>query len=379
MPDSPHPFALELKGISKSFGSQLILKNLNLQVREGEFLTFLGPSGCGKTTTLRIVAGFEHPDQGEVFMEGKPISHLPPYQREVHTVFQHYALFPHYDVYGNIAFPLKIKKFSQAEIQKRVEGALRLVQLEGYGSRRISQISGGQQQRVALARALVGQPKLLLLDEPLGALDFKLRKEMQLELKRIQRQLGVTFIYVTHDQEEALTLSDRVAVFRQGEMEQIGTPKEIYEKPRSPFVADFIGSANIFTARFVRCASGIGEFLVEGEKHWNLPMPSGILKEGEEVQLAVRPEKVQLISAEPKENSGICFTSPIKDCVYLGSMTQVFLSPFSHSSKSLLAVFPGSWGRDKKTSTWIRILPEDVLILGCHNKIQNPEREKELV
>ncbi|MBI4052051.1 MAG: ABC transporter ATP-binding protein [Elusimicrobia bacterium] len=334
---------------------------------EGEFLTFLGPSGCGKTTTLRVVGGFEKPDSGEVFIEGKPVTALPPYQRDVHTVFQHYALFPHYDVYGNVAFPLKIKKMANSTVEKRVREALGLVQLSGYENRKVDQLSGGQQQRVALARALVGRPSLLLLDEPLGALDLKLRRQMQLELKRIQRQLRITFIYVTHDQEEALTLSDRIAVFRQGEIEQLGTPKEIYENPDSSFVADFIGAANILSAQFVQKQNeGLLEFLVEGEKTFILPSSNGAqasLDGGKKVHLAVRPEKIQLSSSEPPESGCICFPSVVHDCVYLGSTLQVFLTPFSNPARSLLAVGDGISGWDQKSPIWVKIKPEDVILL----------------
>src|SRR5581483_4953583 len=238
------PPLLELKGISKSFGSQQVLKGISLQVQPGEFLTFLGPSGCGKTTTLRIIGGFEEPDSGRVVLKGRDVTRWPAHRRDVHTVFQHYALFPHLDVFENVAFSLRLKGAGAEDIRGRVQQSLALVKLSGFESRRVSQLSGGQQQRVALARALVGGPNLLLLDEPLGALDVKLRKQMQLELKSIQKETGIAFVYVTHDQEEALTLSDRIAVFNAGEIVQLGEPRAIYEDPQTSFVADFIGSAN---------------------------------------------------------------------------------------------------------------------------------------
>ena len=232
---------IELKNVSKEFDGELALNDVSLYVRDGEFLTLLGPSGCGKTTLLRIIAGFTVPTSGKVIMAGEDMSRVPPHKRKVNTVFQKYALFPHLNVFDNVAFGLKIKKTPKADIARRVEKMLELVNLKGYGKRYIDQLSGGQQQRVAIARALVNEPKVLLLDEPLGALDLKLRKEMQVELKRMQQQLGITFIYVTHDQEEALTMSDTIVVMRDGVIQQIGTPTDIYNEPKNPFVADFIG------------------------------------------------------------------------------------------------------------------------------------------
>ncbi len=236
---------ISLQNISAEYDGEKVIDKLNLDIRDHEFVTFLGPSGCGKTTTLRIIGGFIEPTEGDVFFEGEKINGLPPFKRNVNTVFQRYALFPHLDVYGNIAFGLKQKKVPKEEIKNRVTRMLKLVNLEGYESRKVDQLSGGQQQRVAIARALINEPKVLLLDEPLGALDLKLRKEMQLELKRIQQTLGITFIYVTHDQEEALTMSDRVLVMRRGEILQTGSPEDIYNEPINAFVADFIGESNI--------------------------------------------------------------------------------------------------------------------------------------
>ena len=232
---------VQLKNITKSFGDNQVLKPISLDIYEGEFLTLLGSSGCGKTTTLRIIAGFETPTEGNVYIEDKDVTELAPYNRDVNTVFQSYALFPHMTVFDNIAFGLVEKKMDKKEIKKKVLEMLDLVQLHGFEKRKPSQMSGGQKQRVALARALVNSPKVLLLDEPLGALDLKLRKQMQVELKRLQKKLGITFVYVTHDQEEALTMSDRIAVMHQGHFEQIGTAKEIYENPQTKFVASFIG------------------------------------------------------------------------------------------------------------------------------------------
>lgn len=236
---------IELKGIVKRFDDETILKSLDLSIKDGEFVTLLGPSGCGKTTTLRIIAGFETPDEGEVLFAGKNINKVPPNKRNINTVFQRYALFPHLNVKDNIAFGLKLRKTPQSEIDRKVEEMLELVNLKGFGNRSTASLSGGQQQRVAIARAIVNEPKVLLLDEPLGALDLKLRKEMQIELKKLHERLDMTFLYVTHDQEEALTMSDTVVVMNHGEILQKGTPIDIYNEPANAFVADFIGESNI--------------------------------------------------------------------------------------------------------------------------------------
>lgn len=241
---------IELKGIKKRFEDNFeAVKDFNLQVKKGEFVTFLGPSGCGKTTTLRMIAGFDIPTEGQILLNGKDISQLPPNKRPINTVFQRYALFPHLNIFDNIAFGLKLKKMSKEEIRRKVSRALEIVDLEGFEKRSISTLSGGQQQRIAIARAIVNEPEILLLDEPLGALDLKMRKEMQLELMAMHKELGITFIYVTHDQEEALTMSDKVVVMSDGKIQQIGTPEEIYNEPNTVFVADFIGESNIYTGR----------------------------------------------------------------------------------------------------------------------------------
>ena len=233
---------IELKHITKNFDDNFTaVDDFNLEVQRGEFVTFLGPSGCGKTTTLRMIAGFEMPTEGEILLNGKDISKLPPNKRPINTVFQRYALFPHLNIYDNIAFGLKLKKLPKAEIEKKVKKALEMVDLEGFEDRRVQTLSGGQQQRIAIARSLVNEPEILLLDEPLGALDLKMRKEMQLELKEMHERLGITFIYVTHDQEEALTMSDKIVVMSEGRIQQIGTPEDIYNEPKNAFVADFIG------------------------------------------------------------------------------------------------------------------------------------------
>ena len=242
---------VSLMNVEKWYGDNHVVKNMNVNIAEGEFLTLLGPSGCGKTTTLRMISGFELPTMGMIKVQGESVEKKEPYQRDVNTVFQNYALFPNMNVFDNVAYGLKVKKVPKDEIKERVLHMLKLVQLEGFEKRRITQMSGGQKQRVAIARALINRPKVLLLDEPLGALDLKLRKQMQIELKRLQKKLGITFVYVTHDQEEALTLSDRIAVFNNGYIEQVGTPYEIYNSSKSEFVCDFIGDINRFGTKIL--------------------------------------------------------------------------------------------------------------------------------
>ena len=282
---------IELKGITKTYDNGFTaVQDFNLYVQKGEFVTFLGPSGCGKTTTLRMIAGFELPTEGEILLNGKNIASLPPYQRPINTVFQRYALFPHMNIYENIAFGLRQKKMAEDVIQKKVKRVLELVDLEGFERRAVSTLSGGQQQRIAIARALVNEPEILLLDEPLGALDLKMRKEMQLELKEMHDRLGITFIYVTHDQEEALTMSDTIVVMSEGRIQQIGTPEDIYNEPKNAFVADFIGESNIFngimTGKLKARFSG-GEFECVDD-----------VPEGTHITAVVRPEDVIITKPE---------------------------------------------------------------------------------
>ena len=282
---------IELNGITKTFGDTKALDNVSLYIRKREFITLLGPSGCGKTTMLRIIGGFEYPDEGQVLFEGRDIAAVPPYKRRVNTVFQKYALFPHLNVFDNIAFGLRLKKMPKAEIAERVRRMLKLVNLEGFEKRSVDAMSGGQQQRIAIARALVNEPEVLLLDEPLGALDLKLRKEMQIELKQMQQQLGITFVYVTHDQEEALTMSDTIAVMQGGRIQQIGDPKRIYDEPKNAFVADFIGESNILRGTMIEddlvemCGRQF-ECVDEGFGH-NTP-----------VDVVVRPEDVMVVGED---------------------------------------------------------------------------------
>ncbi len=278
-----------LRGITKRFGSQEAVSEVDLEVFRGEFFTMLGPSGSGKTTLLRLIAGFEVPDKGSISLRGVDVTGLPPYQRGVNTVFQDYALFPHFDVARNVAYGLRVRHVKRAEIDERVHAALEMVQMTEYAARRPAQLSGGQRQRVALARAIINEPQVLLLDEPLGALDLKLRQEMQVELKRIQRQIGITFIYVTHDQEEALTMSDRLAVFRSGRIEQIGPPTEVYERPATEFVASFVGTSNVIEAPYGRAV--------------------------------LRPEKIE-ISIGPLADGRTGVAGRVVDVAYLGMVTR---------------------------------------------------------
>jgi spermidine/putrescine transport system ATP-binding protein len=308
-------FAVELREISKRFGQTLVVDRVTLQICKGEFFSLLGPSGCGKTTTLRIIAGFERPDSGEVFINGSRATHTPPQERDVNLVFQHYALFPHLTVEQNVAFGLEVRKLPRAIIRERVGKALERVRLSGLGARFPHQLSGGQQQRVALARALVTEPSVLLLDEPLGALDLKLRQEMQLELKKLQRELKITFLYVTHDQEEALKMSDRLAVMQGGRVLQVGSPQEIYERPASRFVADFIGESNVLEGRVVHTA-GSHAVVQIGPLTTNV-LSDSPLQINQRVTLALRPERIQLCS--PGNGT---WTGLVEELLYAGKETQ---------------------------------------------------------
>ena len=285
---------VQLDSVSKRFDDVVAVDELTLTVPGGEFFSLLGPSGCGKTTTLRMIGGFEDPTSGQVYLGGQDVTDLPPNKRNVNTVFQSYALFPHLNVFENIAFGLKRQKVPAAEIEQRVNEMLELVSLSGYGSRRTEQLSGGQQQRIALARALVNRPEVLLLDEPLGALDLKLRKHMQLELKRIQSDVGITFIYVTHDQDEAMTMSDRIAVMNQGRMEQIGSPADVYEAPATSFVASFLGASNLLDGTVESSEGNLAKVALKAGSMITLPRDRLPADGGGRVQIGVRPEKLSI-------------------------------------------------------------------------------------
>ncbi|MFN2489988.1 MAG: ABC transporter ATP-binding protein [Actinomycetota bacterium] len=293
------PSDVRLEAVRKVFGDQVAVDSVDLEVWRGEFFSFLGPSGSGKTTCLRMIAGFEEPTSGRILLQDRDVSRLPPYERDVNTVFQDYALFPHMDVSDNVEYGLKVKRVGKRARMERVTETLKMVQLDGYGRRRPHELSGGQRQRVALARALINEPSVLLLDEPLGALDLKLRQEMQIELKAIQERVGLTFVYVTHDQEEALTMSDRLAVMNHGRIEQVGTPVEIYERPASSFVAGFVGVSNLLSGEAARAVTG------------------------RETSFTVRPEKIRLALPSEEAGAGQCSSAgTVRDVIYLGATTR---------------------------------------------------------
>ncbi|MGH4141090.1 ABC transporter ATP-binding protein [Clostridium sp.] len=314
---------VQLLNVCKSFDQdEAIIKNLDLGIRQGEFLTLLGPSGCGKTTTLRMIAGFELPTSGEIVIDGENITDKPPYLRCVNTVFQNYALFPHMNIYDNIAFGLKMKKMPKSKIKDKINEMLKMVQLEGYENRKPSQLSGGQMQRVAIARAIVNNPKVLLLDEPLGALDLKLRKQMQLELKHLQKILGITFVFVTHDQEEALTMSDRIVVMNNGIIEQIGTPEELYEHPKTKFVADFLGETNILEGEIFKLKED--EVLLKLEHEEDIiRIPNLNYKLGDKFIVSVRPERIRIKTT--LDEGDVWLSCKFKEQIYVGSNIKVVM------------------------------------------------------
>ncbi len=324
--------SVELVQVTKRYGDVVAVDDLSLTISEGEFFTLLGPSGCGKTTTLRLIGGLEHPDAGDVLINGEVVTDLPPYERNSNIVFQNYALFPHLTIEGNIAFGLRLKsrRVAEPEVKKLVAEALELVHLEGFGARRPNQLSGGQQQRVALARALVLRPKVLLLDEPLGALDRKLRKAMQIELRRIQHEVNITFIYVTHDQDEAMSMSDRVAVMRNGNFEQLGTPHEIFQTPRTRFVADFMGASNIFSGRVIAVSADAAQrastqtIQIETESGLRVISRGGQdMSSGTAVDFSIRPEAVQVFSRDWDWMADNKFDATIVGKLYLGDVTEL--------------------------------------------------------
>ena len=363
-------FAVELQDVVKKFptpegGEVSAVDHVTMQIKDGEFFSMLGSSGCGKTTSLRMVAGFEWPTSGEVFIQGVPQGHLPPFKRPVNTVFQNYALFQHMSVEQNIAFGLEMDRVPKDEIKRRVGEALEMVKLSGMGRRKPKQLSGGQQQRVALARSLVKRPQVLLLDEPLGALDLKLRKEMQLELKALQQEVGITFIYVTHDQEEALTMSDRIAVMDHGKVLQIGTPVEIYERPNCKFVADFIGTSNFLEGTLKSIENGESSVFVPALDAEIVGHSHGDVSVGDSVAISIRPEKIRL--AEKPGMNHNCFTGTISSTTYIGSD--------SHLVVDVNGIKLKVWEQNRISSldpdayyvigekAWLTLFPENVLVL----------------
>lgn len=342
-----------LTNLRKQYGDFVAVENTTLNVKKGEFLTFLGSSGCGKTTTLRMIAGFEDPTEGSILIGGKHAEHLPPNKREVNTVFQNYALFPHLTIRENIAFGLKLQKVKKAEIKERVENIIKLVKLEEHADKSPDQLSGGQKQRVAIARAIVNNPKVLLLDEPLGALDLKLRKEMQLELKQLQRELEITFIYVTHDQEEALTMSDRIVVMNKGRIEQVGTAHEIYERPQTKFVAQFIGETNLFEDVEILEKNGNDYVVAIGSEKVSTDSMKDF-KPGEKVHISIRPENMKLSRTpmEGRESIAVTYDSNI----YVGNISKfvVFTDQGRRLTASEFSEDAGTFNKgDKVYINWI--------------------------
>lgn len=351
--------AVRLEGVTKRFGDVRAVDNVSLEVRDGEFFSLLGPSGCGKTTLLRMIAGFDTPDEGRILIGGRDMTGVPPYLRPVNTVFQSYALFPHMNVEQNIAFGLRMKRMPKEEIARRVAWALELVNLSGFEKRRPDQMSGGQRQRVALARALVNEPEVLLLDEPLSALDLKLRQELRVDLMNLQEQLGITFIFVTHDQEEALVMSDRIAVMNKGRIEQLGPTEEIYELPKTAFVARFIGDSNLIPAKVLeprRVRTPLGEFVLDEDD---------ALVPGQEVLLSIRPEKIRLFRERP--NLPNVFRAKVDDIIYTGSENLYILladgqrlmcETLNHDIQE-----PGHEEFDYDEEIWVALTPEKLVVI----------------
>jgi spermidine/putrescine transport system ATP-binding protein len=359
--------AIELRGVTKTFHAHgdavAAVKGVDVTIGEGEFFSLLGPSGCGKTTTMRMIAGFDEPTDGEVFLHGQNVVGVPPNKRDVNMVFQSYALFPHMSVAENVAFGLRRKGTAKAEVTRRVAEMLEIVDLKGREKRRPRELSGGQQQRVALARALVNRPRALLLDEPLGALDLKLRQAMQVELKRIQREVGITFVYVTHDQNEALTMSDRIAVMNDGLIEQLGTPREIYERPATAFVAGFIGTSNVLSGTVAR--AGAGRAVIEPGPGERIVVPHEAAP-GDTVELTVRPEKIDVRTDEP-DGDGCAVRGIVSEVVYLGMFTNYNVTT-STGAEVVVFVQNVSSADDVATrgdSVWLSWDPRHSYVIGA--------------
>jgi spermidine/putrescine transport system ATP-binding protein len=373
---------LELRGIEKSYGDVRAVRSTDLTIRDGEFFSLLGPSGCGKTTLLRMLGGFEAPTAGEIYQRGRRIDQLPPNQRPFNMVFQRYALFPHLSVRENIAFGLKMKSVAAEEMKARLAEALSLVRMEAYADRGIGTLSGGQQQRVALARALVNRPEVLLLDEPLSALDLKLRQQMQVELVSIQRNLRHSFVFVTHDQEEALTLSDRIAVMNAGQVEQVGTPQEIYEYPRTPFVAQFIGQINslegeVIEARpdaiVVSCGTR-RPLTIKPTRDGQRPLP--LAMPGTPVKVMVRPEKLKVLKSAPGPEQN-AIEATLKQVLYQGAVTQFLLQPREWDGASLIVSQPNTAITARRNfnpgdKVFVAWMPEDCLLMGRETALPLP-------
>jgi spermidine/putrescine transport system ATP-binding protein len=355
---------VELQNVYKFFHQELAVNGIDLDIRRGEFFSILGPSGCGKTTTLRLIAGFERADAGKLLIQGQEMNRVPPYRRPVNTVFQSYALFNHLNVWDNIAFGLRLKKLSRLEVNSRVETALKLVKMEAMRSRFPAQLSGGQQQRVALARALVNRPAVVLLDEPLAALDLKLRQEMQVELSNLHQDLGLTFVFVTHDQKEALSLSDRIAVMHRGKIEQIGTPKEIYESPRTAFVADFIGDTNLLSGKIVdsdrstlQVDTNTGlKIVVQRHDYTEMPTASAPMT------VSVRPEKIKLNVERPTTRTN-CFAGKLLHVMYLGTHVHYLVKLNSGDRITILQPNTGNILSDTHTPIYVHWAASDCIAL----------------
>ena len=340
---------VRLVDVTKKFGDQVAVDRINLEVRDGEFFSLLGPAGCGKTTTLRMIGGFEQPTSGLIELQGQDVTWLPPFKRNVNTVFQNYALFPHLTIFENVAFGLRRKGVKASEIKSRVTDMLNLVELPGYEARKPTQISGGQAQRVALARALINRPAVLLLDEPLGALDLKLRKQMQVELKRIQQEVGITFIYVTHDQEEAMTMSDRIAVMNRGHYEQLGDPESLYERPTTRFVASFLGISNLLAATIVGSDGGYSRATLGDDTP--IRLPTALAGGQAAVSIGVRPEKIRLSEPASEVPAGHNrLTGVVEDASYLGVSTQYVVG----SRGGRLTVYEQNVERATRAELWSR-------------------------
>jgi len=361
--------AIELVGVVKEFQARgevvVAVRGLDLTIREGEFFSLLGPSGCGKTTTMRMIAGFEEPTRGGIRLHGADVTGIPPNKRDVNMVFQSYALFPHMTVFENVAFGLRRKKAAKEEITRRVGEMLEIVDLGGRGERRPRELSGGQQQRVALARALVNRPRALLLDEPLGALDLKLRQAMQVELKRIQREVGITFVYVTHDQGEALTMSDRIAVMNDGAIEHLGTPRDIYEHPKTRFVAGFIGTSNLLSGTVARVGAGQAVIEVSPEERIIVPVHDPGLTPGSTLELTVRPEKIQLSSTRPADQ-GCVLRGSVTEVVYLGTSTNFSVTTTTGADIVVFQQNSAAAGEavDRGDNVWLSWQPENSYPIG---------------